>query len=257
MYTQSGQAESLYDALFDWQAPFSLWERAEKLKNILGDELLASRDVGRMDIKKILEGWVIGKTLSMTYHREWKYRGPCLVRVADIPSTDGQLYKGRGIKGIEVTQALHPTRKRNVFGTAYGGLPPQEPIKPQEEAAYLRYRDHFFAQAFHQIESRIEHKFQLYQSIDYLLVYVDLFDMNNPRFSYFALEDFAEECADELEYRLQKRFREHWGEKIGHLFLLDDKKERFVTRFGNVPVLQHEPLALSVVRMPQAEQNML
>lgn len=243
MYTQSGQAESLYDSLFDWQAPLTLWERAEKLKNILGDELLASRDVGRMDVKKILEGWVIGKTLSMAYHREWKYKGPCLVRVADIACIDGQLYKGNGIKGVEVTQALFTGRRRNVFGTPYGGLmTPPAPIQPHEEAAYAKYRDSFFEQAFHQVEARIEHKFQLYASIDYLLVYVDLFDMANPRFSFFALEDFAEECTDELEYRLHKKFSERWSEKIGHLFLLDDKKEGFVKRFSDLqPYMQKKP----------------
>lgn len=234
MNTQLGQIESLYDSLFDWQAPITLWETAEKLKNMLGDEVLASRGLGRIDVKKILEGWVTGKALSMTYHREWKYRGPCLVRVADVPSTDGQLYKGRGIKGIEVTQALHPSRKRNVFGTPYGGLPPQAPIKPHEEAAYEAYREQFFALAMHQIAARIEHKFQLYASLDYLLVYVDVFDSNNPRFSYFALNDFAEDCTDELHHRLQKRFAQRWNKKIGHLYLLQDKKERFVTRFGEV-----------------------
>lgn len=232
MLTRFKQAESLYDALFNWQAPLSLWETAEKIKNILGDELLASRDVGRMDVKKILEGWVIGKTLSMAYHREWKYKGPCLVRVSDLQCTDGQLYRGNGVKSIEVTQALHPGRRRNVFGTPYGGLPPQRPIMPDEEAAYAAYRDHVFKQMFECIEARIEHKFQLYPMLSYLLVYVDMFDAANPRFSYFALEEFAEECGQELEYRLQKRFRERWGEKISHLFLLEDKKERLVKRFS-------------------------
>lgn len=238
MYPQSGQARSLYDALFDWQAPITLWENAEKLKNILGDESLASRDLGDMDSKRILEGWVIGKTLSMAYHREWKYKGPCLVRVSDAACMDGQLYKGKGVRSIEVTQALYPGRKRNVFGTPYGGLPPQELIKPHEEDAYAAYRERFFATAFRQIEARIEHKFQLYASLDYLLVYVDLFDPAHPRFSYFALGDFEEECTGELEYRLQKRFSERWNEKIGKLFLLQDRKERFVTRFGDMPALR-------------------
>lgn len=240
------QAESLYDALFHWQAPLTLWERAEKLKSILGDELLASRDIGRMDVKRILEGWVIGKTLSMAYHREWKYKGPCLVRVSDRAAIDGQLYKGKGVKGIEVTQALCPGRRRNVFGTPFGGMIPPAPITRQEEEAYLKYRDEFFDIAFRQIEARIEHKYQLYASLDYLLVYVDLFDTANPRFSYFALSDFAEECGSELEYRLQKRFHERWGDKIGHLFLLEDRQERFVKRFGDIrPVVQNRGLELS------------
>lgn len=232
MYTQSGQAEYHYDALFDWQPPLSLWEHAEKIKNILGDELLATRDVGRMDVKKILEGWVIGKTLTMAYHGE-----PCLVRIADIASADGQLYRERRVRTLEVTQALFPGRRRNVFGTPYGGLLPPLPISPAEEATYLRYRDQFFTQAFRQIELRIEHKFQLYPSLCYLLVYVDLFDDRNPRFSYFALDDFAEECSEELRYRLQHLFHTRWNDKIEHLFLLDDKKERFVTLLGGVSAL--------------------
>lgn len=227
MRTRYGYAESLYDALFDWQAPLSLWETTEKIKNLLGDDLLASRDVGRMEIKKILEGWVIGKTLTMLYHRQ-----DCLVRVADIPSLDGQIYHGRKLQGVEVTQALFPGRRRNVFGTPFGGMVPPVPLQHREENEYLAYRDAFFTQAMQVIEARIEHKFQLYASLNYLLVYVDLFDMRQPRFSYFALNDFADECGAELEYRLQKRFRERWGDKISHLLLLQDKELGCVTRLG-------------------------
>lgn len=231
MHHRSEQAESFYDALFDWQAPLSLWEKAENLKKLLGDTLLAARDVGRMDVKRILEGWVIGKTLAMVYHGS---ESPCLVRVSDVPAMDGQIYHERRLRGIEVTQALCPGRRRNVFGTALGGLPPPAPLQRHEEEAYRLYRDQFFAVAMRQVEERIDHKFRLYQSLDYLLVYVDLFDTQHPRFSYFALSEFDEECGAELHYRLQRRFAGQWSEKIGHLFLLDDKKERFVKRFATV-----------------------
>ena len=119
---QSERVLSLYHALFDWQPPLSLWETSETLKDLLGDELLASRDVGVMEIKKILEGWVIGKSLSMAYHGT-----PCLVRVARTPSMDGQIYHSRRVGCVEVTQALYPGRRRNVFGKRYGGFMPFEP----------------------------------------------------------------------------------------------------------------------------------
>lgn len=230
MLAQSPQAHYLYEALFDWQAPLSLWEKSESLKNLLGDELLAARDVGEMEVKRILEGWVIGKSLSMMYHGS-----PCLVRVSRAACMDGQIYHDRTIGSLEVTQALHSARKRNVFGKAYGGFLPPAPVMRHEQEAYARYRKEFIRQAFAQVEARIEHKFQLYRQLDYLLVYVDLFDMQNPRFSYFALQDFYEEYADDMEARLNMRFRNHWSRKIGHLFLLDDRPTGFLTRVQSTP----------------------
>jgi hypothetical protein len=227
MLPQSSQAAYLYEALFDWQSPFSLWEKSESLKDMLGDDLLSSRDAGDMEIKRVLEGWVIGKSLSMAYHGS-----PALVRVARTPALDGQIYHDRLIGSVEVTQALYPGRKRNVFGKPYGGLLPPLPVAPGEQAAYESYRDEFVRQAFLQVEARIEHKFQLYRQLDYLLVYVDLFDMQNPRFSYFALQEFYEEYGDDLEARLTLRFRTRWSSKISHLFLLDDRPTGFVTRFA-------------------------
>jgi hypothetical protein len=128
-----------------------------------------------------------------------------------------------------VTQALYPGRKRNVFGTPYGGFLPPAPVTAAEQTAYRQYRDEFIRQAFVQVEARIEHKFQLYRALDYLLVYVDLFDAGNPRFSYFALQEFYKEYEDDLEARLSLRFRTRWNDKIGHLFLLDDRPTGFVT----------------------------
>ena len=237
MLAQSLEAHRLYDALFDWQPPLSLWENSESLKTLLGDDLLSSRDIGNMEVKSILEGWVIGKSLTMTYHGS-----PCLVRVANIPSLDGQIYHDHRINGVEVTQALYPGRRRNVFGKAYGGFPPPAPILPQEQSAYARYREDFIRTAFTQVEARIEHKFQLYRQLDYLLVYVDLFDMQNPRFGYFALQEFYEEYGADLEVRLTNAFRDRWSGKIGHLFLLDDRPTGFVTP---VPLRQYAELSLA------------
>jgi hypothetical protein len=230
MLTQSRQTGILYNALFDWQPPLSLWEKSESLKNLLGDDLLTIRDTGGMEIKRILEGWVIGKALATQYHGS-----PCLVRVAHVPSMDGQIYHDRRIGSVEVTQALYPGRRRNVFGTPFGGQLPPAPIAQHERAAYLLYRDEFIRQAFVQVEARIEHKFQLYPQLDYLLVYVDLFDMQHPRFSYFAVQDFYKEYGDDLEARLRLRFRTHWNDKIGHLFLLDDRPTGFVTPLAPRP----------------------
>lgn len=224
MPTPSSQAAPLYEALFDWQPPLSLWEKSESLKKILGDQLLSCRDVGRMEVKHILEGWVMGKLLTMKYHGS-----PALVRVARTPAMDGQMYHDRCISSVEVTQALYPGRKRNVFGQAYGGFLPPAPILPSETQAYERYRDDFIREAFSQVEARIEHKFQLYPQLDYLLVYVDLFDMQQPRFSYFALQEFYEEYGGDLEARLRLRFRTRWNSKINHLLLLDDRPTGFVT----------------------------
>jgi hypothetical protein len=237
MLAQSHQARYLYESLFDWQSPLSLWEKSEALKDLLGDELLSSRDVGDMEIKRILEGWVIGKSLTMTYHGS-----PCLVRVASIPSIDGQIYRDRTICDVEVTQALYPGRRRNVFGRANGGLLPPSPILPHEMQVYAQYRDTFIRQAFLQIEARIEHKFQLYPRLDYLLVYVDLFDMHNPRFSYFALQEFYDDYEDDLEARLSLTFRKRWSSKISHLFLLDDRDTGFLTR---VPLESDAELSLA------------
>jgi hypothetical protein len=237
MLAQSQQALYLYESLFDWQSPLSLWEKSESLKNLLGDDLLSSRDVGDMEIKRILEGWVIGKSLTMTYHGS-----PCLVRVSNTPAIDGQIYRDRMLGSVEVTQALYPGRKRNVFGTANGGFPPPAPIMPHEQAAYQRYRDNFIRQAFLQVEARIEHKFQLYRQLDYLLVYVDLFDMQSPRFSYFALQEFYDDFESDLEARLTMLFRTRWSRKISHLFLLDDRPTGFVTR---VPLEQYAELSLA------------
>ncbi len=238
MLTQLGQAEDLYNALFHWQTPLSLWETSNALKNLLGDELLASRDVGRMEIKKILEGWVTGKSLTMAYHGE-----PCLVRVTHNPSMDGQIYREKHVQTVEVTQALYPGRKRNVFGKRYAGFMPFEPLAPYEHNAYEDYREVFIRQAFTQVEARIEHKFQLYKTLDYLLVYVDLFDMQHPRFSYFALQEFSDDYADDLEARLQSRFKSRWCERISHLFLLDDKPTGFMTHF--TPASVHAELSLA------------
>jgi hypothetical protein len=237
MLRQSSQAAYLYEALFDWQPPLSLWEKSESLKELLGDELLSSRDVGDMEVKRILEAWVVGKSLSMTYHGS-----PCLVRVANVPAMDGQIYVERRMSGIEVTQALYPGRRRNVFGKPYGGFLPPAPILAHEQEAYERYRDEFIRLAFLQVEARIEHKFQLYRQLDYLLVYVDLFDTRQPRFSYFALQEFYEEHADDLEARLALRFRNRWSSKISHLFLLDDRPTGFVTR---VPLAPYAELSLA------------
>jgi hypothetical protein len=237
MPAQSHQARYLYESLFDWQSPLSLWENSESLKALLGDELLSSRDVGDMEIKRILEGWVIGKALTTTYHGS-----PCLVRVASTPAIDGQIYHDRLIGDVEVTQALYPGRKRNVFGRPNGGLLPPAPILPHETAAYAHYRDSFIRQAFVQVEARIEHKFQLYRRLDYLLVYVDLFDMGNPRFSYFALQEFYEEYEGDLEARLSLAFRTRWSSKISHLFLLDDRDTGFLTR---VPLASYAELSLA------------
>lgn len=227
MRIQWEQAKALYGALFHWQTPLSLWETAENLKKTLGAEALATRDAGGLEIKKILEAWVTGKTLTMAYHGQ-----ECLVRLSPVAAMDAQLYRGGKVHSVEVTQALFPGRKRNVFGTPYGGFPPPAPVKPEEMQAYETYRESFFQQAFMQVETRIEHKFQLYKALDYLLVYVDLFDALNPRFGYFALDEFGEECADELQYRLEARFAARWGSKIGHLYLLDDKPTRFFTRLA-------------------------
>jgi hypothetical protein len=239
MVFRSQQAEYLYHSLFDWQSPLSLWERSESLKNLLGEERLTSRDVGIIEIKKILEAWVTGKSLTMVYHGE-----PCLVRIARTPSMDAQIYSNHQIESVEVTQALYPGRKRNVFGTRYGGFMPFEPLAQQERNAYETYREAFTAQAFLQVEARIEHKFQLYKSLDYLLVYVDLFDMKNPRFSYFALEEFYDEYEDDLQARLRTKFHSRWCDKIGHLFLLDDKPSGFITRFASASVAAHAQLSL-------------
>ena len=69
--------------------------------------------------------------------------------------------------------------------------------------------------------------------------------MHNPRFSYFALQEFYEECGDDLEARLQLRFRTRWCDKIGHLFLLDDKPTGFVTRFASAPAHATSQLSLA------------
>jgi hypothetical protein len=231
MLSRSGHAEKLYDALFDWQPPLSLWECAENLKIALGDDLLASRNVGRIEIKKVLEGWVTGKSLTMAYHGE-----PCLARVAPTAAMDGQIYREHRVQSVEVTQALYPGRKRNIFGAPYGGFPPPAPIASYEREAFERYRDQFIRQAFLQVEMRIEHKYQLYKELDYLLVYVDLFDATHPRFSYFALQEFYDDGHDDdLQHRLKQRFAQHWGDKIAHLFLLDDKPTGFVRRFASLP----------------------
>jgi hypothetical protein len=155
------QARYLYEALFDWQPPLSLWEKSESLKNLLGDDLLSSRDAGDMEIKRVLEGWVIGKSLSMAYHGS-----PALVRVARAAALDGQIYHDRLIGCVEVTQALYPGRKRNVFGKPFAGFMPPASITPQEQEAYEHYREEFIRQAFLQVEARIEHKFQLYRQLD-------------------------------------------------------------------------------------------
>jgi hypothetical protein len=240
MLIQSQQAEYLYNALFDWQPPLSLWERSEALKKLLGDDLLTTRDAGNMEVKKILEAWVTGKSLTMAYHGE-----SCLVRVVHTPATDAQVYRSRRVESVEVTQALYPGRKRNVFGNRCGGFMPFEPLAPHERISYEPYRDEFIRQAFLQVETRIEHKFRLYKALDYLLVYVDLFDTRHPRFSAFALEEFYEEYGDDLQARLQTRFRSRWCDKIGHLFLLDDKPTGFVTRFASSSASVHAQLSLA------------
>jgi len=227
MLFPSSKAHYLYEALFDWQSPLSLWETSESLKDLLGDDILSTRDAGDMEIKRVLEGWVMGKSLSMAYHGS-----PALVRVARTPSLDGQIYFERLIGSVEVTQALYPGRKRNVFGKPFAGFMPPAPVMAHEQSAYEQYRDEFIRQAFLLVEARIEHKFQLYRQLDYLLVYVDLFDTQNPRFSYFALQEFYEEYGDDLEARLALRFKTRWSAKISHLFLLDDRPSGFVTRFA-------------------------
>lgn len=239
MLHRSPKADYLYEALFDWQSPLSLWEKSESLKDMLGDELLCTRDAGAMEIKRVLEGWVIGKALATAYHGS-----PCLVRVARTPALDGQIYVERSLGSVEVTQALYPGRRRNVFGKPFAGFMPPAPITPQEQAAYTQYRDEFIRQAFLQVEARIEHKFQLYRTLDYLLVYVDLFDTGNPRFSYFALCEFYEEYGDDLETRIALTFRTRWSAKIGHVFLLDDRPTGFVTRFAPNRAL-HAELSLA------------
>lgn len=236
------KAEALYYALFDWQAPLSLWERSESLKKMLGDEVIVSRDAGPIEIKKILEGWVIGKLMTLTYHG----RPPgeqCLVRLSAIPSADGQMYYNHSLYTLEVTQALYPGRKRTVFGKSCGGMAIPSPLKHHEQDAYITYRDGFIRQAFMQVETRIEHKFRLYKALDYLLVYVDLFDAINPRFGYFALQEFMHNYSVDLQEKLDHRFRTRWNDKIGKLSLLDDKPTGFVTHFPTQTV--HAPLVFA------------
>jgi hypothetical protein len=242
MLIQSRQAHYLYNALFDWQPPLSLWERSESLKKLLGDEILTLRDAGNIEIKKILEAWVTGKSLTMAYHGE-----RCLVRLSPVAAMDAQIYRNSQVQSVEVTQALYPGRKRNVFGKRYAGFMPFEPLAPHEQEAYEIYREGFIRQAFLQVEARIEHKFQLYKTLDYLLVYVDLFDTHNPRFGYFALQEFAEDYSNDLQARLDARFRSRWCDKIGYLFLLDDKPTGFVTHFASLPnqTALHDQLSLA------------